>query len=121
MSQTQKPQFEHHESIEKIPVASSITGHHHEEIAMPPSNAAPAYPSTVFKFGNPAALGFASFATGSLVMGLYSIGLLTNLPQVVVGVALGYTGIGQWVSGFMELLMGNTYAATTMMVIRQQI
>ncbi|KAI8335336.1 GPR1/FUN34/yaaH family-domain-containing protein [Chlamydoabsidia padenii] len=112
MSHSQKPQFEHHESIDK----SSRTASHHEEIAMPmsPPDAIPSLPP-IFKPGNPAAIGFASFATGSLVLGLYCIGLITNLPQVVVGVALGYSGIGQFVSGFMELLMGNVFAATTMM------
>ncbi|CAO3576930.1 unnamed protein product [Absidia cylindrospora] len=120
MSLNQKPEFEHHESIEKLPTSPSIRGGalHHEEVGIPmapgSSMMAPSIPP-LFKPGNPAAIGFASFASGSLVLGLTQIGLITSLPQVAVGVALGYTGIAQFISGFMELLMGNTYAATTMM------
>ncbi|KAI8336095.1 GPR1/FUN34/yaaH family-domain-containing protein [Chlamydoabsidia padenii] len=111
MAAIQKPHFEHHESVTNESIKGESKGNlHHEEVAMPPNNMPP-----LFKPGNPAAIGFASFATGALMMGLYCIGLLTNLPQVVVGVALGYTGISQFISGFMELLIGNTFAATTMM------
>ncbi|KAI8096460.1 GPR1/FUN34/yaaH family-domain-containing protein [Halteromyces radiatus] len=103
MNIVQKPEIQHHESIDMR--TPSI----HEEIK-PVGDIRP-----LFKPGNPAAIGFASFATGSLVIGLYCIGLLTNLPQVTVGVALGFTGICQFTSGLLELLIGNTYAATTMM------
>lgn len=40
---------------------------------------------------------------------------MTNLPQIAVGVALGFTGVSQFLSGLFELLLGNVYAATTML------
>jgi succinate-acetate transporter protein len=112
MSTSQKPHFEHHESVLNESVKEVGNGNlHHEEVAAPMT-----MPIPPFYNSKVAAIGFASFATGALMMGLYCIGLLTNLPQVVVGVALGYTGICQFASGLMEMVQGNTFAATTMMV-----
>lgn len=114
MSTSQKPHFEHHESVLNESVKEVSSGSlPHEEAAVPMAMPMPIPP---FYSSKVAAIGFASFATGALMMGLYCIGLLTNLPQVVVGVALGYTGICQFASGLMEMVQGNTYAATTMMV-----
>ncbi|CAO3623718.1 unnamed protein product [Cunninghamella blakesleeana] len=94
-------------------MGSTHTSEKHPQ-ALNPLPAMPPVPP-LFKPGNPAAIGFSSFAVGSFVLGLYSTGLITNLPQIAVGVALGFTGVSQFVSGLLELLIGNTFAGTTML------
>ncbi|GAA5808674.1 hypothetical protein MFLAVUS_002067 [Mucor flavus] len=64
---------------------------------------------------NPAPIGFGAFALSSFVLGLYNSGLITDLPQVAVGVAFGYGAMGQFVCGICEIIAGNVFAATTML------
>ncbi|OAD65831.1 hypothetical protein PHYBLDRAFT_92772, partial [Phycomyces blakesleeanus NRRL 1555(-)] len=75
--------------------------------------AQPAHPP--HKYGNPSAVGFAAFAVGSFILGVVNTGLLTDIPHVAVGVALGYSAVGQFVCGIMDLIIGNTFGATTML------
>lgn len=71
-------------------------------------------PSSISKL-NPAPIGFGAFALCSFVLGLYNSGLVVNLPQVAVGVAFGYGAMGQFVAGICELIIGNMFAATSML------
>lgn len=71
-------------------------------------------PSAISRL-NPAPLGFGAFALCSFVLGLYNSGLVINLPQVAVGVAFGYGAMGQFVCGICELIIGNMFAATSML------
>lgn len=63
----------------------------------------------------PAPIGFGAFALCSFVLGLYNTGLVTDLPQVAVGVAFGYGAMGQFVCGICDLFLGNMFAATSML------
>lgn len=64
---------------------------------------------------NPAPIGFGAFALCSFILGLYNSGLITDLPQVAVGVAFGYGAMGQFVCGICEIIAGNAFAATSML------
>jgi succinate-acetate transporter protein len=64
---------------------------------------------------NPAPVGFGAFDLCSFILGLFSSGLITSLPQVAVGVSLGYGAMGQFVCGICELIQGNMFAATSML------
>ncbi|KAI8391289.1 GPR1/FUN34/yaaH family-domain-containing protein [Radiomyces spectabilis] len=75
----------------------------------------PAAVQAIRKAANPAAIGFGAFALCAFVLGLYNTGLITGLPQVAVGVALGYGAVGQFISGVGELYLGNTFAGTAML------
>ncbi|KAI9309185.1 GPR1/FUN34/yaaH family-domain-containing protein [Cunninghamella echinulata] len=103
-----KTEYEHHETIDMIP--SHFLDNQTKVLSFSPVVHPP-----LFKPGNPAVIGLSAFAVGSLVLGIYSTGLVTHLPQVVIGVALGFAGISQFVSGIFELIIGNTFAATTML------
>lgn len=63
----------------------------------------------------PAPIGFGAFALSAFVIGLYNTGYVVRLPQIAVGVSLGYGAVGQFVSGITELFLGNAFAATTML------
>ncbi|KAI8059216.1 GPR1/FUN34/yaaH family-domain-containing protein [Gongronella butleri] len=111
MSTSTKAEYEHCEAV-------NVTSNHvHDPEAQVPANAAPAYPPSLkignARPGNPAPLGFFSFGTGSLAVGLFCLDV-TPLPHAVTGVCVGYAGLGQFLCGLFELLIGNTYAATTM-------
>ncbi|KAI8639300.1 GPR1/FUN34/yaaH family-domain-containing protein [Parasitella parasitica] len=73
-----------------------------------------AVPSHLTKL-QPAPIGFGAFALCSFVLGLYNSGLIVDLPQVAVGVAFGYGAMGQFVCGICELVLGNMFAATSML------
>lgn len=116
----QKPDIQHREAVnvdmssqdgiqydeEKLHHSShnSTHGHHHAS-GIPP----------VLAKMNPAPIGFGAFALGSFVLGIYNSGLLIDLPQVAVGVALGYSGTIQFVAGICEIFAGNMFAATSML------
>ncbi|KAI7851605.1 GPR1/FUN34/yaaH family-domain-containing protein [Circinella umbellata] len=67
------------------------------------------------KQSNPMAIGFGAFALGAFLVGITNAGIVTELPQGVMGVALGFSGMGQFVCGIFEMIAGNTFAATTML------
>jgi succinate-acetate transporter protein len=94
---------------EEKKAGSVHNAHHHGQ---PPH----AYdlPSSIARL-NPAPIGFGAFALCSFVLGLYNSGLVVNIPQVAVGVAFGYGAMGQFVSGICELIIGNMFAATSML------
>ncbi|KAI9494313.1 GPR1/FUN34/yaaH family-domain-containing protein [Zychaea mexicana] len=62
---------------------------------------------------NPLAIGFAAFSLCSFVFGLYNSGLITDIPQVATGVAVGFGGLGQLYASIACFLQGETYSATT--------
>ncbi|KAI8147729.1 GPR1/FUN34/yaaH family-domain-containing protein [Fennellomyces sp. T-0311] len=69
----------------------------------------------VRKLGNPAAIGFGAFALGSFMLGIKNADIVTHLPQGILGVAFGFCSMGQFVCGIFEMVLGNTFAATTML------
>lgn len=65
------------------------------------------------RLGNPAPLGLFSFASTTLVLSLYNAHARHVLvPNVVVGMALFYGGLGQFLAGMWEFATGNTFGAT---------
>jgi succinate-acetate transporter protein len=94
----------------------------HHEIEIPFSNiehkqahSVQAHEPIGFFKVNPAPVGFGAFGLCSFILGLFNSGLITSLPQVAVGVALGYGAMGQFVCGICELIQGNMFAATSML------
>ncbi|KAI9316467.1 GPR1/FUN34/yaaH family-domain-containing protein [Dichotomocladium elegans] len=67
------------------------------------------------RHANPTALGLCAFAVGAFMVGLYNTGLVIHLPQAIMGVALGFAGMGQFICGIADLLLGNTFGGTTML------
>ncbi|CDH56579.1 hypothetical protein RO3G_04941 [Lichtheimia corymbifera JMRC:FSU:9682] len=67
------------------------------------------------KFGNPLPIGMGAFAVGGFMVGLYNTGLVIHIPQAVMGVALGFSAMGQLICGIAELLLGNTFGGTSML------
>lgn len=107
----QKPEVNHHETI-TIPTESSYSEERH--ISQHPTSHLQIGSAAFMKL-NPAPLGFGAFALCAFVLGLYNTGLITSLPQVAVGVAFGYGAMGQFICGICELIIGNMFAATTML------
>ncbi|KAI8977389.1 GPR1/FUN34/yaaH family-domain-containing protein [Mycotypha africana] len=109
---------------------SKIDGQHHEFVKINmtkeekqyadaiDSTAAQLHVNTTPSFASkiqPVPIGFGAFALCSFVLGLYNTGLITNMPQVAVGVAFGYGAMGQFICGVCELILGNVFAATSML------
>jgi succinate-acetate transporter protein len=103
----QKPDIFHRE-IEMSSNSSDIEKNQ-STLAHPPHQ-----PIGFFK-ANPAPIGFGAFALCAFVLGLYNSGLVVHIPQVAMGVALGYGAMGQFVCGISELIQGNMFAATSML------
>lgn len=73
----------------------------------------PGFPIFHRKFANPAPLGLMGFAATTFVLSFYnthSRGI--TVPNVVVGIALGYGGLAQFLAGMWEFASGNTFGAT---------
>jgi len=65
------------------------------------------------RLGNPAPLGLFGFASTTLVLSLYNVHARHILvPNVVVGMALFYGGLAQFLAGMWEFATGNTFGAT---------
>jgi len=63
--------------------------------------------------GNPAPLGLFAFASTTLVLSLYNVHARHILvPNVVVGMALFYGGLAQFLAGMWEFAAGNSFGAT---------
>ncbi|KAN0123118.1 putative acetate transporter [Russula decolorans] len=63
--------------------------------------------------GNPAPLGLFGFASTTLVLSLYNVHARhVVVPNVVVGMALFYGGLAQFLAGMWEFAAGNTFGAT---------
>lgn len=72
-------------------------------------------PAPSAKFGNAAAVGLASFALSTFVLGLYLSGAMgIAIPNVVVGLCLFYGGLVEAAAGIWELVLGNTFAGTVL-------
>ncbi|KAI8883040.1 hypothetical protein K501DRAFT_250221 [Backusella circina FSU 941] len=101
----QKPDIQHHE----IEIPSGSDGHSDKKVIQPANT----HPS--FFNCNPAPIGFSGFALCSFVLGLFNSGLITDLPQVAIGVALGFGAMSQFVCGIAELVLGNVFSASSML------
>ncbi|KAH9963646.1 GPR1/FUN34/yaaH family-domain-containing protein [Russula dissimulans] len=65
------------------------------------------------KVGNPAPLGLFAFASTTLVLSLYNVHARhITVPNVVVGMALFYGGLAQFLAGMWEFAAGNAFGAT---------
>ncbi|KAI0032434.1 FUN34 transmembrane protein [Vararia minispora EC-137] len=65
------------------------------------------------RLGNPAPLGLFAFATTTLILSLYNVNARgISVPNVVVGMALFYGGLAQFLAGMWEFACGNTFGAT---------
>ncbi|KAI7901941.1 GPR1/FUN34/yaaH family-domain-containing protein [Cokeromyces recurvatus] len=102
----QKADIQHHE-IDMLPTANVVVDHSTGQMQ---THAV----SSLAKI-HPAPIGFGAFALCSFVLGLYNSGLITNLPQVAVGVAFGYGAMGQFICGICEIVIGNIFAAASML------
>lgn len=73
----------------------------------------PGFPVFHRKFANPAPLGLMGFAATTFVLSFFNAGAkgITE-PNVVVGMALGYGGLAQFLAGMWEFAAGNTFGAT---------
>ncbi|EEQ35915.1 putative ammonia transport outward protein [Clavispora lusitaniae] len=72
-------------------------------------------PYPVHQFGNAAALGLASFALTTFVLGLYLAGAMgIKVPNMVVGLVFFYGGFVEAAAGIWELIIGNCFAGTVL-------
>jgi len=79
----------------------------------PQDNSQPAFPVYHRKFANPAPLGLFGFALTTYVLSMYNVQARgVTEPNVVVGLALGYGGLAQFIAGVWEFASGNTFGAT---------
>ncbi|UZJ55894.1 hypothetical protein CBS101457_005214 [Exobasidium rhododendri] len=76
-------------------------------------NSQPAFPVYHRRFANPAPLGLFGFAATTFVLSLYNVGARgVTAPNAVLGLAIGYGGLAQFVAGVWEFAAGNTFGAT---------
>ncbi|KAH8948894.1 hypothetical protein BDL97_10G001600 [Sphagnum fallax] len=65
---------------------------------------------------NPAPLGLIAFALTTFVLSCYNAGIwgiqVDSPPNVVIGLAVFYGGLGQFIAGMWEFAAGNTFGAT---------
>lgn len=72
-------------------------------------------PPPKHEFGNAAALGLASFALSTFVLGLYLAGAMgIGKPNIIVGLCFFYGGFVEAFAGVWELIIGNTFAGTVL-------
>jgi len=65
------------------------------------------------KLGNPGPLGLMAFATTTLVLSLFNARARhIDTPNLIVGLALFYGGLAQFVASMWEFAVGNTFGAT---------
>jgi len=63
--------------------------------------------------GNPAPLGLFGFASTTLILSLFNVGANDiTVPNAVLGMALFYGGLAQFLAGMWEFACGNTFGAT---------
>ncbi|WVR09132.1 hypothetical protein IAU60_006194 [Kwoniella sp. DSM 27419] len=73
----------------------------------------PAFPVYHRKFGNPAPLGLISFGGTTFLLSLFNISTRgVAVPNVILGMALGWGGLAQVIVGIEEWACGNTFGAT---------
>ncbi|CBQ67592.1 probable FUN34-transmembrane protein involved in ammonia production [Sporisorium reilianum SRZ2] len=79
----------------------------------PQDTSQPAFPIYHRKFANPAPLGLFGFAATTFILSMYNVKARgVTVPNVVVGMAIGYGGIAQFLAGMWEFAAGNTFGAT---------
>jgi succinate-acetate transporter protein len=100
----EKSEIQHHESLTIDAV----------EIQKPLFPVPPTTPLIEFqKTMSGCAIGFASFALSSVVMGLYNTGLITNVPRVAIGIAFSYGSLGQYVASIIQVFHKDTFSAAS--------
>jgi uncharacterized protein len=68
---------------------------------------------TEVKIANPGPLGLSGFALTTFILMLIKVGLITGAELgVVIGLAVAYGGLAQFVAGMWEFRSGNTFGAT---------
>jgi len=73
----------------------------------------PAFPVYHRRFANPAPLGLSAFAATTFVLSLINVNARgVTVPNLIVGLALGYGGLVQLLAGMWEFAAGNTFGAT---------
>ncbi|PWN44670.1 putative FUN34-transmembrane protein [Ceraceosorus guamensis] len=73
----------------------------------------PAFPVFHRKFANPAPLGLFGFAATTWTLSFYNAGVRgVSVPNAVIGLAVAYGGLAQFVAGVWEFASGNTFGAT---------
>lgn len=76
-------------------------------------NSQPAFPVYHRKFANPAPLGLSAFALTTFFLSMVNVQARgVEVPNLVVGLALGYGGLVQLLAGMWEFAAGNTFGAT---------
>ncbi|WRT68950.1 uncharacterized protein IL334_005932 [Kwoniella shivajii] len=79
----------------------------------PVDTSQPAFPVFHRKFANPAPLGLISFAGTTFLLSLFNVSARgVTVPNVIMGMALGYGGLVQLIAGIEEWACGNTFGAT---------
>ncbi|WWC64137.1 uncharacterized protein I303_106745 [Kwoniella dejecticola CBS 10117] len=90
------------------PMARFITPGGH-----PVDTSQPAFPVFHRKFANPAPLGLLAFAGTTLLLSFFNVSTRgVTVPNVILGMALGYGGLVQLIAGVEEWACGNTFGAT---------
>ncbi|PWY97944.1 hypothetical protein BCV70DRAFT_213307 [Testicularia cyperi] len=65
------------------------------------------------RIANPLPLGVFGFSTTTLLLSLYNVAVRDiTIPNAVIGFALAYGGLGQFLAGLWEFASGNTFGAT---------
>lgn len=79
----------------------------------PADSSQPAFPVFHRKLGNPAPLGLLAFGLTTFVLSMYNARIRNvTEPNVILGLALGFGGLGQIIAGIEEFCTGNTFGAT---------
>lgn len=65
------------------------------------------------RIANPLPLGVFGFSTTTLLLSLFNVGVVDiAIPNAIIGFALAYGGLGQFLAGLWEFACGNTFGAT---------
>lgn len=79
----------------------------------PVDTSQPAFPVYHRKLGNPAPLGLLAFGLTTFVLSCYNAKIRNvSEPNVILGLALGFGGLGQIIAGIEEFCVGNSFGAT---------
>lgn len=79
----------------------------------PVDTSQPALPNYHRALGDPAPVGLIPLSSGTLLISLYNVqtrGITT--PNIILGLALGFSGIVQTIAGILEWASGNTFAVS---------
>ena len=91
------------------PILTCVDMHVDTAGGHPQDSSQPAFPIYHRKFANPAPLGLFGFAATTFVLSLYNVAARgVAVPNAVLGLAIGYGGMAQFVAGVWEFAAGNT-------------